>query len=165
MRLYKTGHKNIKLYGNIIFDNTFAGGLNLGGTSGLLDLVVYNNTFWNAYVDLGGHWATIAMLDVRNNIIMLETPFRYNFATVDLSNIVTTTNPGLENPANKPTGFVGTYGEDMTPNTEGFSLISTSPAINGGDQLAADYNGSINTVTRPEGAGWDIGAYEMKVIP
>jgi hypothetical protein len=157
VRLYKTGEKNIKLYGNIIFDNTLAGGLNLGGTSGPLELVVYNNTFWNAFVDLGGH-----SVEVTNNIINARrTPFRNTgFATPDSSNIVTTTNPGLKNPANKPTGFVGTYRENMTPNTDGFSLLS-GRAIDGGFPLAGDYNGSINTVTRPQGANWDIGAYEM----
>ena len=87
-----------------------------------MELVVYNNTFWNAFVDLGGH-----SVEVTNNIINARrTPFRNTSSATGDHNIVTTTNPGLNNPAIKPTGFKGTYGVDMTPNTDGFSLLSKS---------------------------------------
>jgi hypothetical protein len=64
-----------------------------------------------------------------------------------------------------PTGFTGTYGINMVPNTNYFSIIS-GDALNNGATLGSPYNGSINRAglatpfTRPQGAAYDIGAYE-----
>jgi hypothetical protein len=41
-----------------------------------------------------------------------------------------------------------------------FSLLATSPAIDKGLTLGAPYNTDIRNVSRPTGAGYDIGAYE-----
>ena len=63
-----------------------------------------------------------------------------------------------------PTGFIGTYGTDMIPNTNYFAITS-GDAINNGDTLASPYNGSINgaglatPILRPQGT-YDIGAYQ-----
>jgi len=65
-----------------------------------------------------------------------------------------------------PTGFTGTYGTNMVPNTDYFKLAAGSPAIDVGMSLSAPYNGAINgaglaaPILRPQGAGYDIGAYE-----
>jgi hypothetical protein len=68
--------------------------------------------------------------------------------------------PLFSNPANLPTGFTGTYGVDMVPNWDGFSLLKGSPGINRGMALSSDFDRSINSIRRPAGDGWDIGAYE-----
>ncbi|MCH7973249.1 MAG: Ig-like domain-containing protein, partial [Bacteroidetes bacterium] len=41
-----------------------------------------------------------------------------------------------------------------------YSLRSGSPAIDAAFDLGASYNGSYNGIQRPQGAGWDIGAFE-----
>lgn len=64
-----------------------------------------------------------------------------------------------------PTGFSGTYGTNMVPNTNYFA-ISSGNALNNGATLGSPYNGCINgaglasPILRPQGAGYDIGAYE-----
>lgn len=63
-----------------------------------------------------------------------------------------------------PTGFSGTYGSNMVPNTTYFSLQAGSPALNNGAVLASPYNKAINNAgtdsTYTRGTAWDIGAYE-----
>ncbi|MGR9109125.1 MAG: choice-of-anchor Q domain-containing protein, partial [Gammaproteobacteria bacterium] len=61
----------------------------------------------------------------------------------------------------KPTGFVGQFGVDLRPNSDGLSLASGSSGIDAGVSLAGAYNGSINSLSRPQGNSWDIGAYEF----
>lgn len=64
-----------------------------------------------------------------------------------------------------PTGFSGTYGTSMVPNTTYFAITS-GDALNNGATLGSPYNGCINgaglssPILRPQGAGYDIGAYE-----
>jgi hypothetical protein len=66
-----------------------------------------------------------------------------------------------------PTGFIGIYGTNMLPNTNYFSIISGA-ALDNGVTLGSPYNGSINgaglasPITRPQGAAYDIGAYEYQ---
>ena len=67
-----------------------------------------------------------------------------------------------------PTGFTGTYGKDMVPNTNYFAIM-TGNALDKGATLGSPYNGCINgaglatPITRPQGPAYDIGAYEYKV--
>jgi hypothetical protein len=164
VRLYSKGAKDIKLYGNLIFDNTLTGGLSLAGAaSGNLDLRIYNNVFYNTWVDLGGHSMNVQTLEVRNNIIQYSSNQLRNGGAItnQSNNILTSSNPGFVNPNAKPTGFVGTHGVDLRPDTDGFSLTSGSAAVNGGAALGAAYASSINSATRPQGSAWDIGAYEF----
>ena len=80
-------------------------------------------------------------------------------------NTAVTANPAFTG-GTLPTGFTGTYGKNMVPNTTYFALGSASPAINAGVTLGSSYNGCINgaglatPITRPQGAAYDIGAYE-----
>ena len=76
------------------------------------------------------------------------------------------TTPNFKNTSNLPSGFSGTYGTNMVPNADGLSVASGN-AIDHGTALASTYNGAINLsgtnggLTRPQGSGWDIGAYEL----
>jgi len=72
-----------------------------------------------------------------------------------------TDDPLLENPSDLPTGFTGTFGVDIKPNSDGLNITAGSPARDAGASLAAAYDSSINSANRPQGAGWDIGAYEF----
>jgi hypothetical protein len=69
--------------------------------------------------------------------------------------------PVFKNPSDLPTGFKGTYGVDLAPDSDGLSLPSGSPGLDSGAILEDDYRGSINSVLRPAGKGWDVGAYEQ----
>ncbi len=69
--------------------------------------------------------------------------------------------PLFKNPTSLPTGFVGVHGATLAPNTDGLAVQATSAAVDRGAGLAGAYATSVNTVTRPAGAGWDIGAYEL----
>ena len=68
-----------------------------------------------------------------------------------------------------PTGFTGTYGTNMVPNTDYFQLTVDSPAKDAGATLAS-YTGAINgaglatPIVRPLGAAYDIGAYEYGTV-
>lgn len=163
IRLYKKGAKNIKIYGNLIHDNNITGGFNLGGNSGTLDLLVYNNTFYNTFVDLGSHSSNVSTFEFKNNIIQYSSNQLRNATAIksQANNLLVNSNPGFKDPNSKPTGFVGTYGVDLRPNTEGLSLNVGSSAIDGGTTLANSYNQSINSMLRPQGSAWDIGAYEF----
>lgn len=68
--------------------------------------------------------------------------------------------PLFKNSSSLPTGFTGTFGSNQTPNTDGLSLLPGSWGIDHGFALTSLYTGSINTVPRPAGAAWDVGAYE-----
>jgi hypothetical protein len=69
--------------------------------------------------------------------------------------------PLLEDLTNLPSRFTGTYGVDLEPYPDGFKLTAESPARDAGTSLNPTYSSSINSVSRPHGAGWDIGAYEF----
>lgn len=73
-----------------------------------------------------------------------------------------TTNPTFTG-GDLPTGFSGTYGTDMVPNTTYFAITS-GDALGNGAVLASDYNKAINYAgtdsTYTRGTAWDIGAYE-----
>ncbi|MEN8134283.1 MAG: right-handed parallel beta-helix repeat-containing protein [Thermodesulfobacteriota bacterium] len=72
-------------------------------------------------------------------------------------------NPLLKSVSSLPNGFAGTYGVNITPNTDGLNITTASPAKDMGGSLGSVYNGSINSIVRPVGAKWDVGAYEYGV--
>jgi hypothetical protein len=158
--------KDLKIYGNLAYATAYnsskLGGLwldsGLGNTNTLL---VYNNTFYNAPVTVNNSAATFPIFEFKNNIVYQTAGTAITGSskfTASSNNI--TTNPFFKNVANPPTGFSGTFGVDLAPNTDGFSVLSGSPAIDTGTALVATYNLSINSLTRPNGSAWDIGAYE-----
>jgi hypothetical protein len=74
------------------------------------------------------------------------------------------TNPNFVG-GNLPTGFSGTYGIDLAPNTN-FFAIKSEAALIGGASLGSPYDGCINgaglakPIMRPIGEAYSIGAYE-----
>lgn len=184
--------KDIKIYGNIILNNTRAGGLTLWNNNGPLDLLVYNNTFYNASVRFTHHTSTVNTLDFRNNIVYctsdvpliakrgtlkrhsnniyyrgdgtLVTIGNTNFTSSNLGSFETSASggdPSFANTNDLPKGFRGTYGKNLAPDRDGLSLQRNSYGVDRGVPLGSDYRTSINTLARPVGSGWDIGAYEL----
>jgi hypothetical protein len=68
IRFYGTGSKGVDIYGNLILPNEAKGGLSFDGCSGTHSVKVYNNTFYNAYVDIGSPSST-GTIDLKNNIL------------------------------------------------------------------------------------------------
>jgi hypothetical protein len=86
-----------------------------------------------------------------------------SYSSANLTTYETTargSNPLFKNTSNIPSGFVGTYGVDLAPNKDGLALQASSTGVNNGVALASAYTGSINSIPRTAGSGWDIGAYE-----
>ena len=77
-------------------------------------------------------------------------------------------NPGFKNSANLPTGFSGTYGDNLIPNADGLSLRPDGNAVEEAQTLAASFAGAINLSGQGGGAlrtaPWDIGAYELTAV-
>lgn len=193
IRIYDTNAgdpKQVDIYGNIILANTVTGGLSNSSNKNTLTLKVYNNSFFNSFVNLTNTTDT-ASVEFRNNVIYYPsgTPFsaRSGIISSHSNNIYyrgsgtlvsiggtpydagslgsyeatgSAANPLFKNMANLPTGFSGSVSSPF-PNTDGLSLQGGSVGLNNGIAFSTPYNGSINSLTRPLGGNWDIGAYEF----
>jgi hypothetical protein len=73
--------------------------------------------------------------------------------------------PLLGDVGNLPTGFAGTFGVDLRPNTDGLAITPESPARDSGADLGSAFATSVNSVPRPQDEGWDRGAYEYSSVP
>jgi hypothetical protein len=61
--------KDLKIYGNIVYNETTTGGLYIGNENGsTMSLLIYNNTFYNAPVVFTNFPATVTAFEFRNNI-------------------------------------------------------------------------------------------------
>lgn len=153
--------KDIKIYGNIIYD-TPDGGITLLGLANDVELWVNNNTLYNAPVVINESSANYITFALNNNILYSEdiNPVIGSSGSITSQSNNLTLDPLFINQSDPPAGFTGSFGIDLRPNTDGFSLASDSPAIDGGITLAAVFGGSVNSLQRPAGAAWDVGAYE-----
>jgi Right handed beta helix region len=62
--------KDLKIYGNLIYNNTVGGGFYIGSDLGnTLSLLMYNNTFYNAPVIISNNGATVTLFEFKNNIV------------------------------------------------------------------------------------------------
>jgi hypothetical protein len=156
--------KDVKIYGNIIYGNPVNLGLVMLKSLGNANSIrVYNNTFYNALIIIDCPSATFPVFEFRNNAVFYSGGppiIGVDRFTVFSNNM--TDKPVFKNNSDLPTGFTGTYGVNLAPNTDGLSLPVNSPGRDGGVTLIEPFNGSINLVLRPAGNAWDIGAYEQK---
>jgi hypothetical protein len=131
----------------------------IDGNSGSLDVRFYNNTLYDAFLNFGTV-GNVSRLEVKNNIIYdpNDTPIQGSSRITSQGNNQTS-NPGFKNTSNLPEGFSGTYGVDLAPKNDGL-MVPSGSAIDGGVALGSTYAYSINSVRRPVGLAWDIGAYE-----
>ncbi|OGS27734.1 MAG: hypothetical protein A2297_00305 [Elusimicrobia bacterium RIFOXYB2_FULL_48_7] len=103
------------------------------------------------------------------NLVRNGTPYYTSANLSSWESSAYSTLPAFKNTTNVPSGFIGTYGVNLIPNADGLS-VETGTAINNGANIGSSYNGAINlsgksgALTRPQGGGWDIGAYEYTMI-
>jgi hypothetical protein len=185
--------KDIKVYGNLVFNNPtgFYLGSDVGNT---VSLLVYNNTFYNAPALIDNSRAKFTAFEFKNNLLYQNggmpltdnygrlaahsnnlfyrpdggTLVRSNGLNYSATNLIhsyepsaSVSNPQFRNVANLPTAFAGTYRVNLAPNRDGLNLRSGSPGINNGIALSSAFAGSINSIGRPAGGRWDLGAYEQ----
>jgi hypothetical protein len=143
----------VELKNNIFYsDNHLCFRKNTGGT-----LTHNNNLFWRT--DGNNSVVTDGSSYVRDSVTNWEPSAQK-------------ADPAFKNTSDLPTGFSGTYGTSKVPNADGLSIQSTSPARDNGIGIPGTvYNGAINFSgtnlgkIRPQGAAWDIGAYEYDAEP
>ncbi len=175
-------NKNINVYNNLIHDIRYKGGSGSGieiaselpdGNNS--DINLYNNIIYN----INGNYAfeinpyysnnTINNISFNSNTIRTKPVLLTNYANASVSNITLKNNIftsiqdeiGVTKDHNWKTdsqgaaGFVNESGYD-------YHLTSTAVVIDAGTSYGApqfDYDG----VSRPQGAGYDIGAYEFRI--
>lgn len=153
--IYATWESNLKIINTLIYDNqaNSGGGIyNAGSTVEISNCVLYNNKGTDAN---GGLYSDNAASSVVNSILW---------------------NPGreiyVEDSANPPQihncciqgGYAGTGNLDKPPrfadiSTRDFHLLNGSPCIDSGTSTNAPTT-DLDQVLRPQGKGFDIGAYE-----
>ena len=149
------GDNNVA-YANIVRDN-FCHGIQV--SLGATNAKVYNNTSvrnQEGGIDLESNQTGTT---VRNNIMAgnREAFVGINTATHS-NNLCAVAETGcdlVEATGSTFTNFAGNI----------FSLNSTSAAINAGYNLGNDYNMDYAGISRPQGIGFDIGAYEYQAGP
>jgi hypothetical protein len=151
----------------------YFGGSLEGLTVNFKNNIVYSGNYWPLISNKG------ATLNHSNNLIYRssdagDTHVYYNGTAYDRAGVKTWDNTAQNtDPAfsggTPPTGFSGTYGTNMVPNTDYFQLTVDSPAKDTGATLEG-YTGSINgagltiPIVRPLGSAFDIGAYEYGTV-
>jgi parallel beta-helix repeat protein len=169
--------ENIDIYNNIVIRSSYAGILmhNTGGNGLRKNINIYNNTIYQSTAN-GGSGIYIATSNIENIVI------KNNLVAFDPKWVgqITLADPNVVNRVTADHNI--TYGRKLCsnafPNCYNFSdintdpqfvdpanlnlkLQSTSPARDAGvnTNITSDYSDA----TRPQGSGYDIGAYEYTV--
>lgn len=165
---------SIRFYNNTIYNPTIvmyglyvnSGSSNTSGIEFKNNIIVTGSQIW-PIKDLDGVLVTHSnnLLKSGRSEIVSTTSHTYTLSDIETwEPTVKKTDPAFI-AGTLPTGFTGTYGTNMVPNTNYFSITS-GDALNNGATLGSPYNGCINgaglatPITRPQGAAYDIGAYE-----
>jgi hypothetical protein len=174
----------INIYNNTVYSSSTAGYAlllyNVSGTGTPFN--IKNNIFVadNFYLMKFNTVADEALVSHSNNLLYRITGstnqwYIINDVAFTAANVKDTWDDTSQNTApafsggTLPTGFSGTYGSNMVPNTDYFQLTVDSPAKDAGATLAS-YTGAINgaglatPIVRPLGAAYDIGAYEYGTV-
>ncbi|NOZ61310.1 MAG: hypothetical protein GXO74_06480 [Calditrichaeota bacterium] len=174
----------IKIYNNVIYGphtkNSLIALRNLD--DGSATLLAYHNTLY------GSGWGSIRVdgspnAKVKNNVLVCYqsggTVMRVEGSVSNLANYdyniyyaPSSSVPAERDGSGKSwsqwrnMGFEphGIYGDPKLEDVsrKKFELLSDSPAIDHGVDLGSSYNKDKNRVTRPQGNGWDMGAYEFE---
>lgn len=165
---------DIKIYNNVAYHNGVLGLMISDcciSAHPLQNIIIINNTF---YRNGSGAWGGGILNDnpqaqnviIRNNICSQNLSFQIALRdSVLLSNI--TADHNLIDGFRGYTGEI--YGRDsvtgdpqfVNPAVYNLHLLITSPAIDRGSSLNAPVN-DFDGISRPQGPGFDIGAYEFK---
>jgi len=173
----------INIYNNTIYSSSTTGyPLYVYGVSGTPAINLKNNILVadNFYLMKFNTTADEALVSHSNNLLYRITGstnqwYIINDVAYTAANVKGTWDATAQNTdptftgGTLPTGFSGTYGSNMVPNTDYFQLTVDSPAKDTGATLAS-YTGAINgaglttPIVRPLGAAFDIGAYEYGTV-
>ena len=148
--------QDVYIYNNVFYNGTLMGVGAIGSTT---ISAIKNNIFYNA---ASGTLKPIYFVDTTS------TFYPYNGASIsNASNNLLYRNQG----EGSNTLSQGIYPNDivnLNPNFVSvgtdFRLQARSPAIDTGATISG-FSTDILGVSRPQGAAWDIGAYELIVIP
>jgi parallel beta-helix repeat protein len=139
-----------KFYNNVInLGNAQSNGILFMKFEGTGTVEIVGNTFYGLRPYQG-----IGVQDVSNPIIKNNIAYAVSGTALWLENSGSTqvSNNYLGNP-----NFVSISNLD-------FHLQSNSPAIDNGQSLTSPYNVDKDGVSRPQGLGWDMGAYEAAAV-
>jgi parallel beta-helix repeat protein len=185
---YRTTNTNGLIRNNLVY-NSLQSGIILFASSGnkIYNNTVYKTMnpggFWGgiALTQTGGYYSSNT--DIKNNILVDNAPYAIYIESPSsgLPNVALNNNL-YYNSANTVTHFlqnIGTLslaqyqnktGQDLNsifkspgfvnPTANDFHLSGTSPAVNTGTTLIA-VSDDLESVSRPKGAEYDIGAYEL----
>jgi Kelch motif protein/galactose oxidase-like protein len=185
--LYLCGDDELVI-NNVIVGNA-AIGLQIAGYTTVANMKVYNNVM--AYNGRSGIvlWKNVSGVDIKNNIIYRngQSDIRAGISSweahgsgvvIDKNIVLGNTGGNYNLPDNPPSPddnysdyqyTLGTTIESeplfVNSNPEGFDahLQSGSPAIDAGLNLSSFFTVDKEGTARPQGAAWDIGAYEFKL--
>jgi hypothetical protein len=152
---------NNTLYNNVCYNNEFGIGIGVAGDSASSGALVYNNTCWNNGNVNDGTGITNRSNATNSTIVN----------NVCYQNDATTSNPRINNYVDHGTGTTQSNNLNWTasntdplfvnPAANDLRLQPTSPAIDAGT-VASLVPVDILGVTRPQGAAYDLGAYEYQ---
>ena len=183
----ESGLGNWRIYNNIAYFPYAKHAISISSTAPAPTKVeIYGNTIYQGSGSIEQNMWTninIGTLIIKNNIFVSEG----TIMPVKISSAQTSANLIMDNNlyytpasssviyyagANRTLAYMQglgfeTNGQDVNPNfvgspttSEGFYLNANSPAIDAGTAISSPYNIDVLGVSRPQGNGWDIGAYE-----
>ena len=183
----ESGLGNWRIYNNIAYFPYAKHAISISSTAPAPTKVeIYGNTIYQGSGSIEQNMWTninIGTLIIKNNIFVSEG----TIMPVKISSAQTSANLIMDNNlyytpasssviyyagANRTLAYMQglgfeTNGQDVNPNfvgspttSEGFYLNANSPAIDAGTAISSPYNIDVLGVSRPQGNGWDIGAFE-----
>ena len=166
---------DIDIYNNILYDNSGAFEVDHYGTE-VINFNFINNTLYCNYTIEGTEiliaesHVNLSGCVIRNNIIDIATKGWNGITYSDYANGGITVDHNLFYSSGGSFGPSNIWGTTyvqanplLTNPTTDFSLQSGSPAIDVGSSTGAPSTDFIGT-SRPQGAGYDMGAYEYQII-
>lgn len=146
----------LQIYNTIVYDGTQG----ITADYDCAACIIYSNTVYGLSglgISLGG---SVTNASVKNNIVY------NNGSKISNSSINATIDHNLcESSGNCGSNPVIGNPLFTNPGAGNFTLQAGSPAIDHGVNLGSPYNTDYAGISRPQGAGWDIGAYEYVTPP
>lgn len=164
-----TTNSNIRIYNNIFASTNRPAYWSSPGVIWTKDIGatmtgmgIYNNTFYNVRLAQIQIWPT-GSNESKNNL-WINCEFTAGHTGVLSQNNAYYGNVG----AGVPSGETGQQNETSMPVVNAaaydFRLVAGAKSIDSGASLSSNFTTDILGSSRPRGAGWDIGAYEFRIL-